>query len=241
MTVSGWSIREQNKEEILYKGYLQAEFETPHKYLAMKARRHWVNSMCDLDRAYRRLILSIQEKRARSTRLKNWSRFIRLRDGNRCVACHDYSKVAAHHIIRKTLLPHAQFLPGNGISLCYDCHSYVHRGFNGKPDLRLPMDTQGGEKIETMTSLFRLLSESSREKEPQYYELSSEILAKFKSFQGYDTATQFEGNDVEQAYDIWRCCPRQMRDAILSANGFSSHNLGPFGKGVTILFDHNEI
>lgn len=93
--------------------------------------------------------------------------------------------------------------------------------------------TQGGENIETMTSLFRLLAESSWGIKPQYYELSSEVLVTFKLFQGYDAATQFKGNDIEQAYEIWRCCPKQMRDAILSANRFSSHNLDPFGKGLT--------
>lgn len=182
--------------------------------------------------------MSVQEKRAKSTRLKNWSRFIRLRDGDKCAACLKPGKVAAHHIIRKSFLPHAQFLPGNGISLCYYCHSVVHQGFNGRQDLHLPMDSQGGEKIETMASLFNLLSKSSQGKNPQFYELSEEVLAQFKRFQGYDASTQFKGNDAEQAYKIWRSCPRQLRDTLLSANGFSPDNSGAFRKGVTLFFDH---
>lgn len=44
----------------------------------------------------------------------------------------------------------AQFQTGNGITLCKKCHTEAHTGFNRRPDLSLPMNAQGGEKIETL-------------------------------------------------------------------------------------------
>jgi hypothetical protein len=46
---------------------------------------------------------------------------------------------------------------GNGITLCSTCHADAHRGFNGRADLGLPMDAQGGEKIELLVDLYGAL------------------------------------------------------------------------------------
>ena len=193
--------------------------------------------MYNVEKAYNRMIVSCNEKRSRSTRLKNWSQFIRLRDQNKCLSCDDATYLAAHHIVRKSLIPQAQYLPGNGISLCNACHRHVHEGFNGKPNNSLPMDSQGGEKIERMTSLYGLLSKSSYGKDARYYALSPEVLSMFKILQGYNWETYFDGSDVEQACEIWRCCPKQVRDSLLEANGLHSSELAAFGKGVTLIFD----
>lgn len=82
--------------------------------------------------------------------LRRWSEFIRERDDHRCVDCHSYQKLSAHHICRKAFLPEAKYETGNGITLCRECHKGVHRGFNGRPDLFMPMDEQGGEKLDYM-------------------------------------------------------------------------------------------
>ncbi|HAU8253965.1 TPA: HNH endonuclease [Vibrio vulnificus] len=174
----------------------------------------------ELEKTYNRLILSCNRDRARATCLNNWSKFIRRRDNNTCVICGSIESVSAHHIVRKSLIPQAQYLPGNGITLCKDCHKEMHEGFNGKPDTSLPMDTQGGEKIEGIAYLFGVLRNSSNGRESKYYALSPDVLRMFKQFQGYDIREEFTGNDVCKAHLIWQGAPRQVINAILRANGF---------------------
>lgn len=176
--------------------------------------------MEDLDSTYNRLIMSCNLDRIRATCLNNWSMFIRCRDNNSCVICDSGERVSAHHIVRKSLIPQAQFLPGNGISLCRNCHKEVHKGFNGKPNVSIPMDTQGGEKIEVLAYLFGVLRESSIDREPKYYDLSPDVLSMFKEFQGYDIREKFTGNDACKAYLIWQGAPRQVVNAVLHASGF---------------------
>src|SRR4051812_14246654 len=77
--------------------------------------------------------------------LRLWSKFIRERDGHRCVDCHSRCRLSAHHICRKSFLAAAEFQTGNGITLCASCHKEMHDGFNGRPDLGLPVDAQNGE------------------------------------------------------------------------------------------------
>src|SRR3954469_16077144 len=96
--------------------------------------------------------------------LRLWSEFVRMRDGARCVLCGDVEGISAHHICRKSFMVVAQFETGNGISLCRSCHREVHSGFNGRPDFALPMDAQGGEKINIMEDLYgRLLDDADRQ------------------------------------------------------------------------------
>ncbi|HEY3783363.1 MAG TPA: hypothetical protein VGL56_19960 [Fimbriimonadaceae bacterium] len=94
--------------------------------------------------------------------LRWWSKFIRARDGERCVACGCCTgDLAAHHICRKTVLAEARFMTGNGVTLCSRCHAGVHEGFNGCPDLGQPMDAEGGEKIELLADIFMQLANAS--------------------------------------------------------------------------------
>src|SRR5260221_918233 len=85
--------------------------------------------------------------------LRRWSEFIRERDGHRCVDCHSRRRLSAHHICRKSFLAEPQFETSNGITLCSTCHREMHRGFNARPDLSLPVDSQGGEKFALMDQL----------------------------------------------------------------------------------------
>jgi hypothetical protein len=172
--------------------------------------------------------------------LRLWSCFVRLRDGNRCVVCHTRYDLFAHHILRKSFLIEARFQTGNGITLCGSCHRDAHEHFNRKPDLGLPMDAQGGEKIDLLTELFgRLLSDAGERKllRDDFYFLSDQVLQKFKMLQGFDCTTHFPGNRLEQALLIWRQCPRNTLKAILKANGFVLPEDFIQTSGITVFYE----
>jgi hypothetical protein len=154
--------------------------------------------------------------------LRRWSEFIRERDGHRCVDCHSRRRLAAHHICRKSFLADAQFQTGNGITLCSTCHRTIHRGFNARPDLSLPVDAQGGEKLALVERLYSILMDDAVERglmREEFYFLSDELLATFKRMQGYDVTTYFPGSRIEQAYLILAEGELSMRRALAAANG----------------------
>ncbi|HZV06253.1 MAG TPA: hypothetical protein VE999_14335 [Gemmataceae bacterium] len=163
----------------------------------------------------------------RERRLRRWSEFIRERDGHRCVDCHSRRRLSAHHICRKSFLAEPQFETGNGITLCSACHREVHRGFNARPDLSLPVDAQGGEKLAAMERLYSILTDDAVERglmRDDFYFISDELLASFKRMQGYDPATYFPGSRIEQAYLILAEGELGMRRAIAEANGVPMAN-----------------
>lgn len=171
--------------------------------------------------------------------LRLWSQFIRMRDNYSCVVCDQTDNVAAHHICRKTFLPRAQFETGNGISLCGSCHRYVHQGFNGRPDLNLPMDSQGGEKIDTMSWLYGELEDNARKRgilSDEFYYLSDSTLLVFKRFQTYHEDTYFAGCRLEQANSIWRNSPLTLINAVLEANVLPTQK-DPFPSDIAVFFD----
>lgn len=154
--------------------------------------------------------------------LRRWSEFIRERDGHRCVDCHSRRRLSAHHIGRKALLAEAQFQTGNGITLCSACHKEVHQGFNARPDLSLPVDAQGGEKLASMERLYSILTDDAVERglmREEFYFLSEDVLECFRRMQGYDPETYFPGSRIEQAYLILAECELSVRFAIAAANG----------------------
>jgi hypothetical protein len=121
-----------------------------------------VLSKKEIDSALKKLTSSIVAKRKQTTCLSYWSHFIRLRDGYRCVVCKSSTSLSAHHIVRKSFLPETTFQTGNGITLCRLCHKEVHKGFNGRVNLGLPMDAQDGEKINILTELFDVLAKTNK-------------------------------------------------------------------------------
>jgi hypothetical protein len=154
--------------------------------------------------------------------LRRWSAFIRERDGHRCVDCHSRERLSAHHICRKSFLAEAQFQTGNGITLCSTCHREMHQGFNARPDLSVPVDAPGGEKLAAMERLYSILTDDAVERglmQEDFYFLSDELLASFKRMQGYDSTTFFPGSRIEQAYLILAECELNMRRAMAEANG----------------------
>lgn len=177
----------------------------------------------DLETALLRLKYAVEYGRTRETCLALWSRFVRLRDGNRCVSCHSTHRLSAHHICRKSYLVVGQFDTGNGITLCGECHKMPHEGFNGRPDLSLPMDAQGGEKIDVMWSLYIELLEDAKSRctlREDLYFLSDAILNEFKRLQCYDASVEFPGcSRLEKACLIWRQSPNAALPALMRANG----------------------
>lgn len=180
--------------------------------------------MADLEILYSRLENAVLKKRSTTYCLRLWSQFIRERDGNRCVICNSKKRLSAHHVIRKSLWKGLKYLTGNGITLCHICHKDPHEGFNGRPDLSLPMDAQGGEKIDLFTGYLGALVIDSRERglyHEHYYYFNDAALDVFKKIQQIPEIAKFEGRRVEQAYQIWNQTPRGMLEAIMSSLGVS--------------------
>jgi hypothetical protein len=174
--------------------------------------------IAQLDQALARLHHAVDSGRSAKYCLRLWSKFVRLRDLGRCVVCDKGGRVVAHHIARKTFYTIARFLTGNGITLCVACHSEPHKAFNGRPDLDLPMDAEGGENIDMMMDFYRLLAEDAQTRgltREDYYFLSDQVLDSFKKFQSISTQTVFPGTRVEQAYLIWRQTPRNTLNAFM--------------------------
>jgi hypothetical protein len=178
----------------------------------------------ELDLALQKLALAVRRGRSDPYCLSLWSRFVRLRDGNRCVVCGSKRGLAAHHIVRKCMFRTAYLQTGNGITLCSKCHHLPHEVFNRRPNLQLPMDAEGGEQIDRLTALYWHLAAHARQRgllRDDFYFLSDDLLQSFKSFQGFDPVTSFPGFRVDQAYLIWRQTPRHLLKALAEANGLS--------------------
>lgn len=177
--------------------------------------------------------------RSRATCLRRWSAFIRERDGHRCVECHSHEHLSAHHICRKSFLTGAQFQTGNGITLCRGCHRKVHEGFNRRPDLAMPADAQGGEKLALMERLYSTLLDDAVERgmlSEDLYFLSDEVLGTFKRMQGYKPDASFPGARLEQAYLILAEPELNVRNAILEANGIAIGDQPMLPGGLVLSF-----
>jgi hypothetical protein len=177
-----------------------------------------------LDSKLSKLQKAVSAGRSRSYCLSKWSEFVRSRDGQRCVDCYETNGLSAHHVFRKVLASSAQFDPGNGITLCRRCHKDCHKVFNRRPNLSLPVDAEGGEKLQVMERLYCILYQDSVERDLDYepfYSLSAIVILTLKKMQGYSVDSYFPGSSLQQAFTILATCERQPRDALLAANGFS--------------------
>ena len=58
------------------------------------------------------------------TLLKEWSKKVRDRDGNKCAVCGRTDLVQAHHIVQKKYDKELRFDLNNGIALCPRHHSF---------------------------------------------------------------------------------------------------------------------
>lgn len=175
-----------------------------------------------LDEYRCKLKKAILNERSNTYCLRLWSEFIRARDGNRCVLCHSTKRLSAHHIIRKSFWKHLRFQTGNGITLCHSCHKEPHKSFNRKPNLQLPMDAEGGEKIDLFTGFLGALlvdSQLNNITNENFYHFDDHSLIIFKELQGIPKKANFSGSKLEQAYQIWNQTPRPMLNAILKQLG----------------------
>lgn len=72
------------------------------------------------------------KKTSLRTQLKNWSKAVRDRDGNKCFLCGSTEHLQAHHILPKHGWKEHRLDENNGIALCAKCHSFgkwsVHNG-----------------------------------------------------------------------------------------------------------------
>lgn len=179
-------------------------------------------NVASIETKLERLQDALRRGRPRDGCLRLWSNVIRERDGHRCVDCHARNRLTAHHTCRKSFLQAAEFQTGNGITLCHDCHKEMHRGFNARPDLSLPVDAQGGEKLAAAERLFSILTDDAVERnlmKDDFYFLSDTVLGSLKRMQGYDPTTYFPGSRIEQAYLILAECGLETRRAIAKADG----------------------
>lgn len=165
--------------------------------------------------------------RGRSERwcLRLWARYIKVRDRHQCVRCQSTERIQAHHIFRRSLYPHGWYQPGNGITLCHECHDMNHMVFNGRPDLSQPIDAQGGDNLDDAAYLFRLLLEDASEQgldEDEFYFLEDHMLSFFVRVQGYefllDAVAMGSISRLRMAYEIWRRSAECVLQDLIEAN-----------------------
>jgi hypothetical protein len=146
-------------------------------------------------------------------------------------------------ICRKSFIAAAQLETGNGITLCSKCHTEMHEGFNGRPDLAQPVDTQGGEKLQKMERLYSILTDDAVERgltREEFYFLSDKTLATFKRMQGYPTDTYFPGARVEQAYLILAECELGIRQSTVELDGMPMPDKPLLPGGLFLVFPETD-
>lgn len=57
---------------------------------------------------------------------QEWARRVKERDGYACVICGETDGIDAHHLISASKAPKWQGRIGNGVTLCRQCHKWVH-------------------------------------------------------------------------------------------------------------------
>ncbi|WP_434629828.1 HNH endonuclease [Pseudomonas sp. Z1-29] len=172
-----------------------------------------------------RLTRAIEHGRSDRWCLALWSRFIRARDGYQCIVCDSDDRIEAHHVFRRTLVPRARYETGNGITLCRKCHKVAHEGFNGRPDLSLPIGAQGGDDQDEIAFYYLKLLEAAEARDlahDEFYAFSNEMLYFFVKVQGFEQfywrVQEKEITGLIMAYNIWRRAPEKMTMAVLRAN-----------------------
>lgn len=172
-----------------------------------------------------RLILALRRGRSDSWCLKLWSRFIKARDGYQCVVCRSGDRVQAHHIFRRSVYPYGWFQPGNGITLCHECHERQHSTFNGRPDIRLPVDAEGGDNLEDSLVYFDCLIRSAHAQgldHNEFYYIDDHMLFFFMRLQQCEHMCKFvrcgEYSRLRIAHEVWRRSPPGVLAALIRAD-----------------------
>ena len=173
-------------------------------------------SLHDIGRRKRALENAIARGRTLRWQLRLWSRLIKTRDGHRCVNCEATTGIQAHHIIRRTRLPAGAVDAGNGITLCRDCHRWIHGESNRKADLTKPMGAAQGDDQDEWAFLFERLIEDANARglsEEEFYCISDETLRFSTAYQGYEDLLELvhQGamSRVRAMHEIWRWAPQK--------------------------------
>jgi hypothetical protein len=158
--------------------------------------------------------------------LRLWSRFVKARDGGRCLNCEQQDGIQAHHIMRRTLVPFAALELGNGISLCRPCHRLVHARFNGRPDPALPMGASQGDDQDEWSFLFGILMDDATKRglaHNELYHLSDDLLRFSLAYQGCGPLLHSVADGVLSRlrfmHEIWRAMPEQFYVDLASQLG----------------------
>lgn len=181
------------------------------------------NQLDELKNRKNKLVRAIENNCSMKWCLTLWSRFIKTRDGFRCVNCESCDQIQAHHIFRKVTYPHGSLIMGNGITLCRDCHNKVHAEFNGRPILSEPLNYKGGDDQDEIAYLYGVLLDDADERNldhDEFYFFSDQMLNFFVSVQGYEEfyrAVQ-DGSlsRLRMAHHIWRGMPEIFYTNLIS-------------------------
>lgn len=180
-----------------------------------------------LDLVDKQIGLILAKKRGRSDNwcLRLWSRFIKARDGNQCAVCYSTNHIQAHHIFRKSLYPAGMFQPGNGITLCHECHELQHSIFNGRPDINMPVDAEGGDNLDDVFVYLDCLIKSADMQgldHDEFYYIDDHMLLFFMRLQCCEHIYKFvrlgKYSRLSLAREIWRTSPPNMLAALIRAN-----------------------
>lgn len=171
------------------------------------------------------LVQALQRRRSERWCLTLWGRYIKARDGHRCLICGAGERLHAHHIFRRALYPHGWYQPGNGITLCHDCHERPHAVFNGRPDFSLPVDVQGGDDLDNVACYFQCLLADARARRlghDDFYFIEDHMLQFIANLQGYghlyDAMQQGKISRLQMAYHAMSGAPEVVYRRLFEAN-----------------------
>ncbi|QNH80432.1 HNH endonuclease [Pseudomonas protegens] len=174
-----------------------------------------------LEAARAALMRAVTAQRSERWCLALWGRFIRMRDGYRCVHCESVQKIQAHHIFRRVTFPHGKYELGNGITLCHGCHKSLHAKFNGRPLKSEPLNARGGDDQDEMAYLYGRLAADADDRgldKERFYFISDRMLEYFVALQGYEPLLQDiqagGTSRIHFAHAIWWSMPEKFYEMV---------------------------
>lgn len=167
------------------------------------------------------LVRAVEAERSERWCLTLWGRFIRMRDGYRCVHCESSRSIQAHHIFRRTTFPEGKYELGNGITLCRECHKSLHAQFNGRPLDGESFNERGGDDQDEMAYLYGRLDVDADARgldKERFYFISDRMLECFVAMQGYEPLLQAVQagmtSRIHFAHSIWWSMPERFYQVV---------------------------
>ncbi|MEZ4437203.1 MAG: HNH endonuclease [bacterium] len=178
--------------------------------------------MLTLDASLSKLAKAVERGSSIAWCHRLWSDFIRLRD-TRCLGCAATTRLTAHHIVRKCVVPSARFETGNGITLCRSCHKIPHAIFNGRPRLAEPLNARSGDDLDLAADAYEFLIDDAERRgilRDSYYFVSDTLLDWYRATQGFPEEP-LSGTRIEQAARLIRSAPvsfyQRMGEAVITS------------------------